>query len=38
MTRLTELGWVRRETTTRALSVTEAGRANLPLRLGVTLP
>jgi DNA-binding transcriptional ArsR family regulator len=38
MTRLTELGWVRRQTTTRALSVTEAGRANLPLRLGVTLP
>ena len=38
MTRLLDLGWVIRDSKTRALRLTDAGRANLPLRLGVRLP
>ena len=38
MTRLLDLGWVIRDSNTRALRLTGAGRANLPLRLGVRLP
>jgi DNA-binding transcriptional ArsR family regulator len=38
MTRLLELGWVRRDPRTRALHLTDAGRVNLPARLGVRLP
>jgi hypothetical protein len=38
MTRLLDLGWVMLDSKTRALRLTEAGRANLPLRLGVRLP
>jgi DNA-binding transcriptional ArsR family regulator len=38
MTRLLELRWVSCDSKTRALRLTDAGRANLPLRLGVRLP
>lgn len=38
MTRLLELGWVSRHLNTRAVRLTEAGRANLPARLSVRLP
>jgi hypothetical protein len=32
------LGWLTRDPTTRAVRLTDAGRANLPDRLGVQLP
>jgi hypothetical protein len=38
MTRLLELGWVRPDGNTRALRLTDSGRADLPVRLGVRLP
>jgi DNA-binding transcriptional ArsR family regulator len=38
MTRLVDLGWLTRDPTTRAVRLTDAGRANLPDRLGVQLP
>jgi DNA-binding transcriptional ArsR family regulator len=38
MNRVLELGWVRCDVRTRALHLTDAGRADLPLRLGVRLP
>jgi DNA-binding transcriptional ArsR family regulator len=38
MTQLLELGWVTRDSKSRAVRLTDAGRANLPLRLGVRLP
>ena len=38
LTHLFELGWISRDARTRAVRVTEAGRANLPARLGVQLP
>jgi DNA-binding transcriptional ArsR family regulator len=38
MTRLLELDWISSDTRTRAVRVTEAGRANMPARLGVRLP
>lgn len=38
MSRLLELGWLARESRTRALRLTDAGQTNLPLRLGVRLP
>jgi DNA-binding transcriptional ArsR family regulator len=38
MTRLLDLGWIAASPTTRAVRVTDAGRANLPDRLGVQLP
>jgi DNA-binding transcriptional ArsR family regulator len=38
MTRLLDLGWLSRDSSTRAVRLTETGRANLPLRLGVRLP
>jgi DNA-binding transcriptional ArsR family regulator len=38
MTRLLELGWLAREPTSRALRLTDRGRTNLPLQLGVRLP
>jgi DNA-binding transcriptional ArsR family regulator len=38
MTRLLDLGWVMLDSKTRALRLTDAGRSNLPLRLGVRLP
>ena len=38
MTRLLELGWLARESRTRALRLTDTGQTNLPLRLGVRLP
>jgi hypothetical protein len=38
MTRLLELGWLARESRTRALRLTDAGQTNFPLRLGVRLP
>jgi DNA-binding transcriptional ArsR family regulator len=38
MTRALELGWVTRDERMRALHLTDAGRADLPARLGVRLP
>jgi DNA-binding transcriptional ArsR family regulator len=38
LTRLLELGWVRRDANTRAVSLTDSGRSSLPVRLGVRLP
>jgi DNA-binding transcriptional ArsR family regulator len=38
LSRLLELDWLRRDSRPRALRLTEAGRTNIPLRLGVTLP
>jgi hypothetical protein len=38
MTRLLELGWLTRDPRTRAVYLTDAGRVNLPTRLGVRLP
>jgi DNA-binding transcriptional ArsR family regulator len=38
LARLIDVDWLRRDPKTRALHVTEAGRAELPLRLGVRLP
>jgi DNA-binding MarR family transcriptional regulator len=38
MTRLLDLGWLSRDLSTRAVRLTDAGRANLPRRLGVRLP
>ena len=38
MTRLLELGWLARDSKTRALRLTDAGRTNLPIRVGVRLP
>jgi DNA-binding transcriptional ArsR family regulator len=38
LSRLLDLGWLRRDAKTRALHVTDRGRADLPLRLGVQLP
>jgi DNA-binding transcriptional ArsR family regulator/DNA-binding PadR family transcriptional regulator len=38
MTRLLDLGWLSRDPSTRAMRLTDAGRANLPRRLGVRLP
>jgi DNA-binding transcriptional ArsR family regulator len=38
MTRLLDLGWLSRDSSTRAVRLTDAGRANLPRRLGVRLP
>jgi DNA-binding transcriptional ArsR family regulator len=38
MTRLLELGWLSRDPRTRAMHLTDAGRVNLPTRLGVRLP
>ena len=36
--RLLELDWLQRSPSTRALQLTDAGRAALPLELGITLP
>jgi DNA-binding transcriptional ArsR family regulator len=38
MSRLLELGWLARDEGTRALHLTDAGRTDLPLRLGLQLP
>jgi hypothetical protein len=38
MSRLLELGWLARDEGTRALHLTDAGRTELPLRLGLQLP
>jgi DNA-binding transcriptional ArsR family regulator len=38
MTRLLDLGWLSRDSSTRAVRLTDAGRANFPRRLGVRLP
>lgn len=38
MTRLLDGGWLSRDSSTRAVRLTDAGRANLPQRLGVRLP
>jgi DNA-binding transcriptional ArsR family regulator len=38
MTRMLDLGWLSRNPSTRAVRLTDAGRANLPQRLGVRLP
>lgn len=38
LARLLELGWLARDTRTRAVRLTDAGREALPLRLGVELP
>jgi hypothetical protein len=38
MTRLVDLGWLTRDLTSRAVRLTDAGRANLLDRLGVELP
>jgi DNA-binding transcriptional ArsR family regulator len=38
MSRVLELGWVSCDARTRALHLTDAGRVELPLRLGVRLP
>jgi DNA-binding transcriptional ArsR family regulator len=38
LTRLLELGWLTRDARTRALRLSEAGRAEFPTRLGVQLP
>jgi DNA-binding transcriptional ArsR family regulator len=38
MTRLLELAWLSRDPRTRAMHLTDAGRLNLPARLGVRLP
>ena len=38
MTRLLELGWLASDSRTRALRLTDAGRTNLPVRVGVRLP
>ena len=38
MTRVLELGWVTRDPRTRALRLTDAGRADLAVRLGVRVP
>src|SRR5262249_35012678 len=38
MDRVLELGWVTRDAHTRALRLTETGRTELPVRLGVRLP
>jgi DNA-binding transcriptional ArsR family regulator len=38
MSRLLELGWLSRDEGTRALHLTDAGRTDLPLRLGLRLP
>ena len=38
MARVLELGWVKRDPRTRALRLTDSGRMNFPLRLGVRLP
>jgi DNA-binding transcriptional ArsR family regulator len=38
LTRLLELGWLARDGGTRALHVTDSGRASLPAKLGVELP
>src|SRR5204862_7251006 len=38
MARLLELRWLARDPRTRALRPTDAGRTNLPLRVGVRLP
>jgi DNA-binding transcriptional ArsR family regulator len=38
MTQLLELGWVRHDGNTRALRLTDSGRSNLPVRLGVRVP
>jgi len=38
MSRLLELGWLARDERTRALRLTDAGRTNLPVQLGVHLP
>jgi DNA-binding transcriptional ArsR family regulator len=38
MTRALELGWLTCDNRTRALRLTDAGRADLPARLGVRLP
>ena len=38
MSRLLELGWLARDERTRALRLTDAGRTNLPVQLGVQLP
>jgi DNA-binding transcriptional ArsR family regulator len=38
MTRLLDLGWLRRDSSTRAVRLTDAGRENLPRRLSVRLP
>jgi DNA-binding transcriptional ArsR family regulator len=38
MTRMLDLGWVSRDARTRAVRLTDAGRASLPARLGVRLP
>jgi DNA-binding transcriptional ArsR family regulator len=38
MSRLLELGWLARNERTRALRLTDAGRTDLPLKLGIHLP
>jgi DNA-binding transcriptional ArsR family regulator len=38
MSRVLELGWVSSDARTRALHLTDAGRVELPLRLGVRVP
>jgi DNA-binding transcriptional ArsR family regulator len=38
MSRLLELGWLTRDERTRALHLTDAGRTDLPLQLGLQLP
>jgi hypothetical protein len=38
MSRMLELGWLARHERTRALHLTDAGRTNLPVQLGVQLP
>jgi DNA-binding transcriptional ArsR family regulator len=38
MFRLLDLGWLSRDSSTRAVRLTDTGRANLPRRLGVHLP
>jgi DNA-binding transcriptional ArsR family regulator len=38
MARVLELRWLTRNTRTRALSLTDSGRVELPLRLGVRVP
>jgi DNA-binding transcriptional ArsR family regulator len=38
MTRLLDLGWLSRDSSTRAVRLTDAGRANLPQTLSVRLP
>jgi hypothetical protein len=38
LARLFELGWLTRDARTRAVRLTETGRSELPIRLGIKIP